>query len=219
MDDDPLGVATTSQRRPEFEVRELLPEQERDAAVVLTDAFIDDPGWRSVGPDNRRLRRAVERRYHRAALRIARRWGGPVFCALHDGQVVGVAVTFAPGRYPPPGRSFAYEVPPFLLAGPAPSVRGLRVQSLMEREHLRGPHSYLWQLAAAPPWQRQGVGRRLIGRVAEGAERDGVPVFLETATPENVPYYASNGFEVVSEHPLPRGARMWFMVRPGGGGG
>ena len=30
---------------------------------------------------------------------------------------------------------------------------------------------------------------------------------------ENVPYYRGFGFEVMSDAPLPRDARMWFMQR------
>ena len=47
----------------------------------------------------------------------------------------------------------------------------------------------------------------------EATER-GVPIYLETASPENVPYYRSFGFEVTGEAPLPGRSRMWFMYRP-----
>ena len=40
------------------------------------------------------------------------------------------------------------------------------------------------------------------------------PVYLDTANPANVPYYASNGFEEIGKVAGPRGATMWFMTRP-----
>jgi hypothetical protein len=40
------------------------------------------------------------------------------------------------------------------------------------------------------------------------------PVYLDTANPANVPYYASNGFEGIGKADGPRGATMWFMRRP-----
>jgi len=40
------------------------------------------------------------------------------------------------------------------------------------------------------------------------------PVYLDTANPANVPYYASNGFEELGQAAGPRGATMWFMRRP-----
>ena len=40
------------------------------------------------------------------------------------------------------------------------------------------------------------------------------PVYLDTANPANVPYYASNGYEEIGRADGPRGAQMWFMRRP-----
>ena len=40
------------------------------------------------------------------------------------------------------------------------------------------------------------------------------PVYLDTANPANVPYYASNGYEELGKADGPRGASMWFMRRP-----
>jgi hypothetical protein len=40
------------------------------------------------------------------------------------------------------------------------------------------------------------------------------PVYLDTANPANVPYYASNGYEEIGKAAAPRGATMWFMRRP-----
>jgi predicted GNAT superfamily acetyltransferase len=52
---------------------------------------------------------------------------------------------------------------------------------------------------------------RTAPRVYEEAE---APVYLDTANPANVPYYASNGFEEIGKADGPRGATMWFMRRP-----
>ena len=70
---------------------------------------------------------------------------------------------------------------------------------------------YLWFLAVDPENQRGGVGRALLARVYEEAE---APVYLDTANPANVPYYASNGYEEIGKADGPRGATMWFMRRP-----
>ncbi len=51
---------------------------------------------------------------------------------------------------------------------------------------------------------------RLLTRVFDDAE---APVYLDTANPANVPYYASFGFEELGRAALPRGATMWFMRR------
>jgi len=189
-----------------------LDRSEYDAAArIFADAFIDDPGWVAVGPDRRRLRHSILRRYHRTALDVIHRYGRPIYGAFaDDGRLAGVAATFAAGLYPPPAWTTAYFVPGFLLAGPAPIVRGLRFSTIQERGHPKYEHVYLWFLAVDPARQRSGIGRALLARVYEEAA---APVYLDTANPANVPYYAGNEFEEIGTAHGPRGATMWFMVR------
>jgi GNAT superfamily N-acetyltransferase len=181
------------------------------AARIFADAFLDDPGWVAVGPDRAGHRHGVLRRYHRTALDVIQRYGGPIYGAFEDGRLTGVAATFAAGLYPPPAWTIARFVPGFLLAGPGPIVRGLRFSAVQEKGHPHEEHVYLWFLAVDPHHQRGGVGRSLLARVYEDAE---APVYLDTANPHNVPYYASNGFEEIGKADGPRGATMWFMRCP-----
>src|SRR4051794_181434 len=104
--------------------KEVEPAEYDEAVRIVTDALLDDPGWRAVGPDRTGRRRRVALRYHRAAIGVAHRYGRPICGAYRDGALVGVAVTFAAGRYPPPAWTFLEYVPGFLLAGPGPVVRG-----------------------------------------------------------------------------------------------
>ena len=180
------------------------------AAAVFADAFLDDPGWVAVGPDRPERRHRLLRRYHRAALDVVDRYGGPIHGAFDEGRLAGVAATFAAGLYPPPAWTLAYFVPAFVRAGPAPVVRGLRFSAVQERGHPDDEHIYLWFLAVDPQKQRGGIGRALLARVYEDAT---APVYLDTANPANVPYYSSNGFAEIGAAG-PRGARMWFMRRP-----
>ena len=190
----------------------------RAAARVLADAFLDDPAWVAIGPSPRPLRRTVLRGFFGLTLGEALRSGGPSWCAVRAGQMVGAAVTFGDGRSFPPPRSSFVEAPPFLLAGPGPAIRGARVGAVMERAHPHEPHLYLWFLAAHPGAQRQGVGRALMDRVLAEAGAGGLPVYLETTREDNVPYYGSFGFRVLGEQRLPRDAHMWFMGRDSEGG-
>ena len=195
------------------EVVELEPARREEVARVLADAFLDDPAWVAIGPARERARLRLLRAYYRVVLREAGADGGPSWCALRDGAVVGVAVTYADGLAYPPRRALIAESPPFLGAGPGPAIRGARVDAIFKKRHPHEPHLYLWQLAAHPTAQRQGVGRALMGRVLEEAGRRGSPAYLETTKPENVPYYGSFAFRVVDEAELPRGAHVWFMLR------
>jgi GNAT superfamily N-acetyltransferase len=194
-----------------LEIRELAPGEYRDAARLITEVLLHDPGWLAVGPDREGHRRFVARRYHRTALGVMHGYGGPIYGAFDPPRLVGVAATFAAGRYPAPAWTFLRYVPAFLAAGPGPIVRGLRTSFVQDRGHPSEDHVFLWFLAVDPGRQRAGVGRALIARVFEDAE---APVYLDTANPANVPYYASFGFEELGRASLPRGATMWFMRRP-----
>ena len=165
-----------------------------------------------MGPDRRERRWRVIRRFHRAALDVIDRYGKPIYGALEEDGLVGVAATFAAGLYPPPElRTTLKFLPGFLLAGPGPIVRGLRFSAIQESGHPHEEHVYLWFLAVDPKHQRGGVGRALLARVYADAT---APVYLDTANPANVPYYASNGYEETGDAAGPRGAHMWFMKRP-----
>jgi ribosomal protein S18 acetylase RimI-like enzyme len=192
-------------------IREVPKAELGRAARLVSEALLDDPGWLAVGPARTGHRRFVANRYHRAALAVTHRYGRPIYGAYRGDALAGVAATFAAGRYPPPAWTFLRYVPGFLAAGPGPVVRGLRTSAVQERGHPKEEHVYVWFLAVDPARQRQGVGRRLLARVFEEAA---APVYLDTANPANVPYYASVGFEEVSRAALPRGATMWFMRRP-----
>jgi GNAT superfamily N-acetyltransferase len=200
-----------------MQIRHLVRDDFDAAARLFADAFLDDPGWVAVGPDRAGHRHGVLRRYHRTALDVIDRYGGPIYGAFEggegerDGRLTGVAATFAAGLYPPPAWTILRFVPGFLLAGPAPIVRGLRFSAVQEKGHPHDEHVYLWFLAVDPSHQRGGVGRALLARVYGDAT---APVYLDTANPANVPYYASNGYEELGRADGPRGASMWFMQRP-----
>src|SRR5215210_8539561 len=198
------------------EIRPVESSEYDAAAVVLADAFIDDPGWLAVGPDRRERRYRLLRRFHRQPLDVMDRYGKPIYGAFGEGgRLNGVAATFAAGLYPPPEIPTTLRfLPAFLRAGPGPVVRALRFSAVQEKGHPHDAHVYLWFLAVDPANQRGGVGRALLARVYEDAQDANAPVYLDTANPANVPYYASNGYEETGRADGPRGAQMWFMVRP-----
>ena len=197
----------------EVEVEDLTPRHRAEASRMYTDAFLDDPAWRAIGPSRDSARRRLLHGFYRRAVGEGLRHGGPSWCAVRGEAVLGAAVTFGDGlRYPPP-RATLVEAPPFILAGPAAALRSARADSVMKRARPREPHLYLWLLAADPTAQRRGVGRALMQRVLGAAREREVPVYLETTKTENLPYYGSFGFRVIGEAPLPRSARVWFLWR------
>jgi GNAT superfamily N-acetyltransferase len=200
-----------------MELRLLDPEFDEHAARLMSDAFLDDPAYVAIGPRDSGKRWMFLLRLHRQAVRMARRFGGPLHAAMDGDRLAGVSVVFDEGTYPPPPvRSFSYLIP-VLASGLGPAMRGLPVSALMARHHVRQPHVYLEVLCAHPLLQRRGAGRALLSRIAGDADTRGLPTYLETTKPENVAYYQGFGFEVQDEVPLRGDARMWFMLRPAKG--
>jgi GNAT superfamily N-acetyltransferase len=195
-------------------VADLPPERFDEASHVMADAFVDDPGWIAVGPDDRdRLHRYI-RRVCRGSLSVAIRSGGHVWHVERDGRVAGVLSSLDPGQWPPPQiRSIASQALGPTLAGPAVLWRSLSADSVMHAGHPEEPHVFVWMLTVAPALQRAGVGRALLTHAIERAEGLGVSTYLDTANPANLPYYGSFGFEPTGERGLPRGATLWFMHR------
>ena len=79
------------------------------------------------------------------------------------------------------------------------------------------PHWLLDQLAVEPAAQGRGIGGAMLRFAIERAERQGLPVCLETGVPGNVPLYERFGFRTLREADAPDGGpRIWFMRRDPG---
>ena len=83
----------------------------------------------------------------------------------------------------------------------------------MRAAHVRGSHLYLWVLGVHPDAQGRGIGRVLMEDVIGRAEAQRIPVYLETATEENVDMYLGFGFQPLGEITLPSGVRMRQLER------
>jgi GNAT superfamily N-acetyltransferase len=198
-------------------VEPLAPAHHRGAADVLADAFLDDPGWVAVGPRNSRARRRFIYRTCLGAIRAGARWCGPSWCVVEAGDPVAVLTGCAPGLWPTPRiRTLRHLAPGPLLAGPAPLVRSLGAQRVIEAAHPAYDHFLVWMFAVSPSRQRHGLGRRLMHEALASADSAEVPAYLWTGNPDNLPYYGSHGFEVIGETTIPGGVPNWFMERPPG---
>jgi ribosomal protein S18 acetylase RimI-like enzyme len=193
----------------------LAPADHEGAARTLAEAFIDDPGWLSIGQAKREPRRRFIYRTSLGVIRVAGRWCGPSWCIRDQGEPVGVLIGCAPGRWPPPQmRSLITMSPGPILAGPAVLSRSLRAERHFEKAEPDYDHFLVWMFGIQPAYQRQGLGRRLMGEALALADESGVPAYLYTSNSDNLPYYRSHGYEVTGESTLPGGGPNWFMERP-----
>lgn len=76
------------------------------------------------------------------------------------------------------------------------------------------PHWYLAILGVDPSRQRQGIGRALLTPGFDLVDRDNLPCYLETVTPEHVTYYERNGFRVIGKASYTANKMIWGMLRP-----
>ena len=70
---------------------------------------------------------------------------------------------------------------------------------------------YLWFIGVNPDQQNKGIGSSLIKDILEEAHSRQRPVYLETSTLKNVPWYEKFGFKIYNEINL--GYRLYFMKK------
>ncbi|ATQ43391.1 GNAT family N-acetyltransferase [Caulobacter mirabilis] len=72
----------------------------------------------------------------------------------------------------------------------------LELGELMEQHHPDEPHWYLSMVGVDPSRQGQGLGGALLKAGLRRADAEGLPAYLESSSPRNVPLYERHGFEV-----------------------
>ena len=73
-------------------------------------------------------------------------------------------------------------------------VRSMRLLNALERAHPDAPHYYLEMLATCTGQQGKGSGSTVIAEMLDRCDGEGVPAYLESSNPRNVPFYARHGF-------------------------
>lgn len=152
------------------------------------------------------------------SLRYAERYG-EVWAAVPEGggDALGVALVLPAGashmtplRMARAGLFFApLRVRPRALAR---FVRAARVIERAHHEHAPFAHDYLLGIGVDPATKGRGAGRLMLERVRERAAQRGVPVYLETQSPDNPAYYERHGFRLLSERDTGVGVRTFAML-------
>jgi GNAT superfamily N-acetyltransferase len=189
-----------------------------EASYVLGRAFQEDGMFIYVFPNDHARARHVP-----VIMKSGVRYGfayGQV--TVTQGAVHGAAVTALHGRpgasRPKPGRT--YKLRQFITRlryGPE-SWRRYQLASAAIRElHVRnisGPHWYLLLLGVNPPKQGTGLGGILLKEFLDRADRDNLPIYLDTFKRDNLTFYTKYGFEVKQEMSIDGGKAMaWALVR------
>lgn len=172
--DAPIRTATTS--------------DEDRAFAVLALAFASDPVSRWAWRD--------QHTYLTNFAAFARAFGGRAFAegAAHVvGDFDGVALWLPPGVEPDAEAMIA------LLVGTVPEAAQAEMFTVLEqmdKYHPHEPHWYLPMIGVDPIQQGRGFGSVLLQHALAVCDRDGMPAYLESSNPKNVPLYQRHGFEV-----------------------
>jgi len=73
------------------------------------------------------------------------------------------------------------------------------------------PMYYLWFIGVEPDSQGTGIGTQLMNDVIEDSEAKSRPIFLETSTQRNLPWYKKFGFDVYGD--LDLSYKLYFLKR------
>lgn len=176
---------------------------------TLAQAFQTDPALSWILPDPDHRARALR----------------SLFCVLAPADLrAGVALRSAgdeaaslwraPGQANSGTFEFLRTVVPLVAAFGTALPRGLKVQASIDLHRLKGRFWYLHYVGVRPEHQGKGHGGRIIRAQIAVADLDGLPCWLETATPANVPLYERLGFVTQAEWDISGGPHFWGMMRP-----
>lgn len=193
----------------------LLAEDRIDeASRVLGRAFQDDPLQAYTFPDvGERARRSPA--HFVPLLQFGTQFGEVL---TTPGHVRGAAVWLPPGVAVTPERAQASGLD--MLARRIGADAAARFEAVLEflgPYHERAapePHWYLAVIGVDPAHHGRGIGAGLIRPVLARGDEEGVPCYLETAQPTNVPFYCHLGFSVKDEVVEPTsGLTLWTFRR------
>lgn len=181
-------------------------------AGCLASAFSDDPlfNWMAGAKPGA----SIEKR-----LRIL--FGGIVGLDLErsehlvftdeDGR--GAAVWKAPNKWKMSNGDMIRSLPIMLRALGTKVPRMVGALTAIEKVHPTDEHYYLEALGTRQDVQGKGVGSTVISHMLERCDEEGMPAYLESSNPRNVPFYGRHGFEVTGEIDVGKGAptvtAMW----------
>ena len=105
----------------------------------------------------------------------------------------------------------------FFKMGWASISRSMLLMDFVEKQHKAATpfdHYYIMTIGVLPERQGMGLGKKLMSKVIEISEVSNKPCYLETQNKNNVPFYQSFGFEIVSDKEIPKGGlHNWGMLR------
>lgn len=85
-------------------------------------------------------------------------------------------------------------------------VRESKIKKIQPRKEMY----YLWFIGVDPVWQHEGIGSTLLSEIIEDSRNKKRPVYLETSTLKNLPWYKKFGFHIYAK--LNLGYELFFLA-------
>ena len=186
------------------------------AGKVLADAFQSDPLWNKLFEGESHFEKRF-RAFFESPVRHGLKYG-EVYAPSKDLEGI---IGLVPGKY---ADMTVWRMIRSGVMGAAMRI-GLNAVKKMgpilkpmaedRHEHMAGcTFLYISIVGVATLLQGKGFGRKLIGAAIEKSKREGLQLYLETATEENVKMYEHFGFRLLKRITLPIvDLPVWEMVR------
>lgn len=134
-----------------------------------------------------------------------------------DEDGLGAAIWKHPNKWKMPTGDMLRAFPAMLQAFGTKAPRMIGAISAIEKVHPKEEHYYLEVLGTKQDMQSKGVGSSVIRHMLDRCDAEGLPAYLESSNPQNMPFYARHGFEATEEIVVGKGAptvtAMWRAPR------
>jgi GNAT superfamily N-acetyltransferase len=197
-------------------VRPATPADRAKLAEALASAFSEDPlfSWvAGAGPSN-----PLEPKMRTLfATFLKLDLGRSDHLVFTDESGIGAAIWKHPNKWKMPAGDMLRALPAMLRALGTKAPRMIGAIGAIEKVHPKEEHYYLEVLGTQQDMQSKGVGSAVMRHMLDRCDAEGMPAYLESSNPRNVPFYARHGFDVTGEIVVGKGAptvtAMWREVR------
>lgn len=206
---------TTDRRVPPI-VRGVIDDDVTALAATLARAFHDDPIMRWILPHDGSRTERLTMMFDLLARHVHVPHGGAELASrdAEPWRVDAVALWDPPGAWRVGLVAQLRQAPRAVRAFGARLPAALRALSRIEHHHPPEPHWYLSVIGTDPPAQGHGLGGALLRSRLSRCDADGLPAYLESSNPDNIPFYEKHGFRVTTELLMPGTCPpVWLMWR------
>ena len=179
-------------------------EQEKAFSTIIL-SFCNDPMARWSLPDAKGFLTFFPE--------LVRAFAGNAFkdgTAYQIGGFAGVAIWLAPGS------KANNEALGAIMEKATPESRKEEAKGIFEQMaqfHLQEPHWYLPLIGVDPAYQGKGYGSAMMQHALRACDADGLPAYLESSNPANIPFYERHGFVLLGKIHKGSSPTLYPMLR------